>query len=63
MNNENHQPTAKIYQFPIRIRENVEKRRVSPATGSAYYLGKATAPMYSGAWYHDAAIKEDDRKR
>jgi hypothetical protein len=63
LNYENHQTTAKIYQFPTRVRENIERRRLALAAGSAYYLGGSVVPTYSGAWYHDAAIKDDERKR
>jgi Protein of unknown function (DUF2735) len=63
LNNDHHQHTAKIYQFRPRTRQNSERQGKGLDVASAHYLSKITAPIYSGAWYHDAAIKEDDRKR
>jgi Protein of unknown function (DUF2735) len=60
MNHQNHQSTAIIYQFPTRVRENIERRRLAQSAGLAHYLSTSTAPLYSGAWYHDAAIKEEE---
>ena len=58
-----HRPSAKIYQFPAQARESQERRKPAQQASGAYYISKSNEIMVTGAWYHDAAIKEDDRGR
>jgi hypothetical protein len=56
-------PTAKIYQFPLQAREPQERRKLAQQAVVAQYLIISPDVVPTGAWYHDAAIKEDDRGR
>ncbi len=56
-------PSAKIYQFPIQGRETLDRRKPPQKAVVAYYMSKPAEVTVSGAWYHDAAIKDDDRGR
>jgi hypothetical protein len=56
-------PSAKIYQFPTKSHEAQEGRKSAQHAVSAYNIGKSSNIMVTGAWYHDAAIKDDDRGR
>jgi hypothetical protein len=63
VNSNFHRPSAKIYQFPVQTRESPERRKLAQQASGAYYISKPNEIMVTGAWYHDAAIKEDDRGR
>ena len=56
------QPTAKIYQFPVRrsaqCAESLEAARVRAALA----MPRAAAAALGSAWYHEAAVHEDERK-
>ena len=56
------QPTAKIYQFPVRrsaqSAENLEAARVRAALA----MPRAAAAALGSACYHEAAVLEDERK-
>jgi hypothetical protein len=56
-------PSAKIYQFPTQGRESLDRRKLAQKATGAYFLSKPVEIIVSGAWYHDAAIKDDDRGR
>ena len=53
---------AKIYIFPVRDRIEANRRKETARSAAA-----ANAWVYevagSGAWYHEAAIKDEDRGR
>ena len=63
MNTSFPRPSAKIYQFPTQGRESAGRRKPAQQASEAYYLGKSSEIMVTGAWYHDAAIKDEDRGR
>jgi ubiquitin len=56
-------PSAKIYQFQPKARLALEGRKPAQQAEIAYKIGKSNDIIVTGAWYHDAAIKEDDRGR
>jgi hypothetical protein len=53
---ETQQASAKIYQFPARVRKAVDGRReeTNPAVDLA---------AFGSGWYHEAAIQESKRIR
>jgi Protein of unknown function (DUF2735) len=57
------QPTAKIYQFPVRrsvqSAESLEAARIRAALA----MPRAAAAALDSAWYHESAVQEDERKR
>jgi hypothetical protein len=63
VNSSFHRPSAKIYQFPTQTRGFQERRKPAMPSVNAYNLGKSSDVLVTGAWYHDAAIKDDDRGR
>jgi len=65
LNQQNHQPTATILQFPVQGREGLQRRSPAQAAGVAHFMSKAMPLLSSGAWYHDAAIRDEEpgRKR
>jgi hypothetical protein len=63
LSDQNRQATAKIYQFPVRRREGVERPGFAQGAGLAYKVGSFATPSYGGAWYHDVAIREEDQSR
>ena len=58
-----HRPSAQIYQFPTRPGGSQAHRKPAQRATEAYNLGKSSDVLVTGAWYHDAAIKEEDRGR
>ncbi|MGU3539400.1 DUF2735 domain-containing protein [Methylobacterium sp. A54F] len=62
MSSDFHRETAKIYQFPVRVRAGSGDRR--EALRPAAHAGSRGSDMaFGGAWYHEAAIQETDRSR
>jgi hypothetical protein len=65
VNQQNHQTTATILQFPVQGRESLLRRRPAQTAGVAHFMSKTMPLLSSGAWYHDAAIRDEEpgRKR
>lgn len=70
--------SAKIFRFPQRARSAGESGQAAsatheraacnvttlrPAARQAFAKGPVVKTYYSGAWYHDEAIREADRAR
>lgn len=51
--------SAKIYQFPVRPRPNASGR-IQQGQLADSRLQHSAQPVFSGAWYHEAAIREAD---
>jgi hypothetical protein len=57
MNTDAVRPSAKIYQFPVRVRSAGASTRNDSGKGAAN-IPRATVSV-GAAWYHEAAIQED----
>ena len=55
--------SAKIYKFPLGGRAGLAIRRDiqrdGPASVSTFKPAPVAAPVASGSWYHDEAIRQD----
>ena len=59
MNTSFNPGSAKIYQFPAGGRAALAGRRYEQAdTATDLASSRANAAVYSGSWYHEAAIEE-----
>jgi len=59
MNTSLNQGSAKIYQFPAGGRAALAGRRYEATnTETGFASPRAGAAVYSGSWYHEAAIEE-----
>ena len=63
MNTEFSRPTARIYQFPVRGHGATDRRRDEAKSVTSSSTNKASQAVYSGAWYHQAAIQDGERGR
>ena len=63
VNSSFHRPSAQIFQFTSNTRGSNDRRKFAQQVSNAHNLGKNSPIVTSGAWYHDAAIKDDDRGR
>jgi hypothetical protein len=62
MTEELHRLSAKIYQFPANGRAGVGGRR-DMATPAEEFATPLNTKVVSSAWYHDEAIREENRVR
>jgi hypothetical protein len=58
MNSSLNHGSAKIYQFPVGGRAAVGVRRHDDTKASAELASRVSETVFSGAWYHEAAIQE-----
>ena len=54
-------PSAKIYQFPVKVRASADAARQQTAHSMDMMVPRTTKIAVGGNWYHDAAIQESDR--
>ena len=56
------QSTAKIYQFPVRRSAQSAESLEAAGVRAALAMPRAAAAALGSAWYHEAAVLEDERK-
>lgn len=52
--------SATIYQFPLSIRDAVERARAEAKTIAELRTTRLTDAAVGAGWYHEAAIREAD---
>jgi hypothetical protein len=55
--------TAKIYQFPVKVRTMASRHREEPNPAADLATSRFTKVAVGSGWYHDAAIQEAERAR
>jgi hypothetical protein len=51
-----HRESAKIYQFPTRIRPIVDRHRDEVTTSADAASPRVATAVFGSGWYHEAAI-------
>jgi hypothetical protein len=57
----NFQQSAKIYQFPVRIRPTAAGSREQAMIAGNVAAPRLARAAFGSGWYHDAAIQEAER--
>jgi hypothetical protein len=57
------QESAKIYEFPGKIRAAASARRRDDKTADILRLQQAPVVEFGSGWYHEAAVQEAERPR
>jgi hypothetical protein len=60
---ETPQESAKIYQFPARVRKAVDGRREETDSAVELVSPRVSLAAVGSGWYHEAAIQESKRIR
>lgn len=55
--------SAKIYQFPTRVRPTIGGHREEPAPVVDLMSPRLAQAAFGGGWYHEEAIQEAERAR
>jgi hypothetical protein len=61
MNTSTHQGTAKIYQFPTRLRSPVSDHRSGTSKDVGAVSQSVCDTALDACWYHDDAVKQSAR--
>ena len=63
MNTSTYQESAKIYQFPTRVRPTSGGHRDEAAPVVELVSPRLPQAEFGGGWYHEEAIQETERAR
>lgn len=58
MNTNFHHGSAKIYQFPVRVRPPIGARNDETTSAAAINAPRVSEAACGSGWYHEAAIEE-----